>query len=96
MSEIILDGTKDPLDTSWMEDAACLNEDPEMFFLDSEDPAWLRRRKAEAARQVCAQCPVFSECRLFGLLVATQDHWGVYGGTTHRERRALRREMGWR
>ena len=88
--------TASDLDTSWMEQGACLNEDPEIFFLDNDDPEELRKQKMEAARGICMSCPVLAECTLHGLLVETDDHWNIYGGMTHRERRALRREIGWK
>lgn len=84
-------------DTSWMEQGLCLNEDPELFWIDPErgDIARLREKKTRAAKEVCAACPVWAQCRLYGLLAAKDDHWSVLGGTTHRERRAIRREIGW-
>lgn len=43
-----------------------------------------------SARSICAKCPVRREC----LAVALDDRieWGVWGGMTERERRALLRE----
>lgn len=83
-------------DVSWMEQAACLNEDPDIFWLDPErDEPRTREMKAEAARMVCAECPVRAQCLLWGLLDASQDHWSILGGTTHRQRKWIRREIGW-
>ncbi len=84
------------LDTSWMQLGLCLNEDPETFWLDSEvDDAHTREKKMRAARRVCDECPVQAECLLWGLLEAPNDHWSILGGLTHRQRRTIRREVGW-
>ncbi|MFF3958494.1 WhiB family transcriptional regulator [Streptomyces sp. NPDC001890] len=65
----------------WTEDAACRNFDPDELFSDST-----RQKKAKA---VCTGCPVRTEC----LAEALDNHleWGVWGGMTERERRALLR-----
>ncbi|CAM02132.1 transcription factor WhiB [Saccharopolyspora erythraea NRRL 2338] len=73
--------------TNWRDQAACLDEDPELFFPVSEvGPG---ARQAAAAKAVCARCPVRSEC-LDHALENGLDH-GVFGGMTDRERRALSR-----
>jgi WhiB family redox-sensing transcriptional regulator len=45
-----------------------------------------------AAKAVCATCPVQSECLEFA--IATNQEYGVWGGTSEEERRVLRR--AWR
>ncbi|QUH03598.1 WhiB family transcriptional regulator [Saccharopolyspora erythraea] len=73
--------------TNWRDQAACLDEDPELFFPVSEvGPG---ARQASAAKAVCARCPVRSECLDYALENGL-DH-GVFGGMTDRERRALSR-----
>ena len=70
----------------WMSRGACQHEDPELFFpIASEGPALER---VNAAIGICLRCPVRSECLSFGL-TATRE--GIWGGTTQRERRAIRR-----
>lgn len=84
-------------DVSWMEKAACLSEDPTLFWIDREidkEPE-ARELKAAAARKVCMDCPVLASCTLWGILVAQNDHWSILGGLTHRQRRTIRREIGW-
>ena len=44
---------------------------------------------AGAARAVCRQCPVAEECLAYAL--DEPELLGVWGGTTERERRAIRR-----
>ena len=67
--------------TSWRERANCLGVDPDLFFPERGEP--LRQVKA-----VCAGCEVRSECLAEGL----HERFGVWGGTSERERRALRRQ----
>ena len=66
--------------SDWWDSAVCAQTDPELFFPEKG----LRPREAKA---VCARCPVRAECLEDAL---TQDRvYGVWGGTTERERRKL-------
>ncbi len=79
-------------DRLWRDRAACLGEDPELFF--PERGEWA---KAEHAKQVCRGCSVQGAClheSLYGPQAAG-DEVGIFGGTTPRERRGLRRRA-WR
>lgn len=71
----------------WIESAACEREDPELFFpLSDVGPG---ARQAEAAKAVCAGCPVRAQCLAYALDHGL-DH-GIFGGATETERRALKR-----
>lgn len=71
----------------WLTRAACVDEDPELFFpVGCTGPAV---REEEAAKRVCARCPVISECLAWAL--RTGQTSGVWGGTGERERARLRR-----
>lgn len=71
----------------WRHQAACLDEDPELFFpIGNTGPALLQ---VEEAKKVCARCTVREEC-LEWALGAGQDY-GVWGGLSEDERRALKR-----
>jgi WhiB family redox-sensing transcriptional regulator len=70
----------------WRERAACLGEDPELFFPIGTGPR--AERQIAEAKQVCARCPVLRQCRAFALDYAYE---GVWGGTEDTERRTLRR-----
>ncbi|WP_028708624.1 WhiB family transcriptional regulator [Propionicicella superfundia] len=71
----------------WRHQAACLNEDPELFFpVGNTGPALMQIAEA---KKVCRTCPVREPC-LQWALDAGQDH-GVWGGMSEDERRALRR-----
>lgn len=72
---------------SWRHESACRWIDPDLFWPVGESaPA---RKQAEDAKAVCAGCPVRAQC-LEWALEAEQD-FGVWGGMTERERRALHR-----
>ncbi|PWI20356.1 transcriptional regulator [Streptomyces sp. Act143] len=71
----------------WMRHAACVGEDPELFFpVGTQGPAL---REIAAAKRVCARCPVASECLDWALRSGQTS--GVWGGTCEQERAALLR-----
>ena len=71
----------------WRQRAACLDEDPELFFpIGTTGPAL---EQVEQAKQVCERCAVTEQC-LEWALVTNQDA-GVWGGLSEEERRSLRR-----
>ena len=70
---------------NWREQAACRHAAPELFFpAGTTGPAFA---EIEAAKKVCAVCPVSSQCLEFALL--TRQEFGIWGGTTEDERRLL-------
>lgn len=73
---------------AWREEAACAGMDPALFFPAGEraEPSL---RDIQAAKRVCASCPVRQECLDFALATSQPD--GLWGGLTTRERRRLRR-----
>lgn len=68
----------------WRELAACRGADLEVFF-----PG--RGESAGPARRVCAGCPVWEACLDYA--ITNRIAYGVWGGLTGRERRAL--QSGW-
>jgi WhiB family redox-sensing transcriptional regulator len=64
----------------WRELAACRGTDLEVFF-----PG--RGESAGPARRVCAACPVRQACLDYA--ITNRIAYGVWGGLTGRERRAL-------
>ena len=71
----------------WRHRAACLTEDPELFFpVGNTGPALMQ---IQEAKKVCKRCDVREAC-LQWALDAGQDH-GVWGGLSEDERRALKR-----
>lgn len=73
----------DPLlDRSWRDQGLCRLHDPELFFPSRGD-------SGEAAKAICATCPVKEPCLEFAL--ATNERHGIWGGMSERQRRRLRR-----
>lgn len=71
----------------WRHKAACLTEDPELFFpVGNTGPAL---QQIEDAKKICQRCEVREQC-LAWALEAGQDH-GVWGGMSEDERRAIKR-----
>lgn len=71
----------------WPHWAACLTEDPELFFPAGATGAALEQ--IERAKMVCHSCPVEQQCLQWAL-----DHHqdvGVWGGLSEEERRNLHR-----
>ncbi|MEV8554702.1 WhiB family transcriptional regulator [Streptomyces glaucescens] len=73
--------------SNWREQAACHDEDPDLFFpIGTSGPALMQTEQAKA---VCRRCPVREPCLEFAL--DTGQTLGVWGGTGEAERRALQR-----
>lgn len=64
--------------------AACRGQGTALFY-----PG--RGESLAPAREVCAGCPVESECLSAALEVSYHDDAGVWGGTSSRQRRELGR-----
>jgi hypothetical protein len=72
----------DALRPDWAERAACRGMTA-LFFPERGESG----HTVTWARQVCAGCPVRTECAEYGL----HERFGIWGGMTDVERRALRR-----
>ncbi|PFG19171.1 WhiB family transcriptional regulator [Serinibacter salmoneus] len=71
----------------WRHEAACLTEDPELFFpIGNTGPALAQIDEAKA---VCQRCTVSDQCLKWAL--ETGQDSGVWGGLSEDERRALKR-----
>ena len=73
-------------DHAWRNDAACLDEDPELFFPEGESERY--ERQIDAALEVCSTCPVVDECLSYAL--DADQRSGIWGGTTAEQRRRIR------
>ncbi len=67
----------------WRDRALCAEVDPEAFFPEKGE-------SAAAAKRVCAACEVRADCLQEAL--DRGERFGVWGGCSERERRALARE----
>lgn len=69
-----------PANQPWRARANCRGVDPDLFFPE-------RGSSQREAKAVCAGCEVRAECLAEGL----HETVGIWGGTSERERRVLRR-----
>lgn len=65
----------------WQIDAPCAQTDPEVFYPEVGG-------SSRQAKVVCTGCPVRRECLEYAL--THDERFGVWGGTSERERRRLR------
>jgi WhiB family redox-sensing transcriptional regulator len=70
---------------NWQKYAACLDEDPELFFPDGTSPAYMEQ--IENAKQVCRTCRVSKVCLTASIV--TDARFGVWGAMTENERKPM-------
>jgi WhiB family transcriptional regulator, redox-sensing transcriptional regulator len=74
---------------TWRDRAACLDEDPELFFpVRKTCPASLQ---IERARGVCLRCEVVETCLEWA--TESRQDTGVWGGLSSEQRRDLKRRI---
>lgn len=73
-----------PAPGPWVRHGRCRAVPSSVFFPERGD-------SADAAKDVCARCPVIDACREYAI-AAGQVLVGVWGGTTGRQRRQIRAE----
>lgn len=66
----------------WAVYSACREADPEIFFAST-------RADERAAVAVCSTCAVADQCLEFA--IETRERFGVWGGTSERQRRKMLR-----
>ena len=71
----------------WQLHSACRGEDPEIFFHPEGERGPSRVARDNAAKAICATCPVLRQCAAHALSV--KEPYGVWGGLTEEEREAL-------
>lgn len=70
----------------------CRTRDPDLWFPVSEADTPANRRTIEAAKAHCRTCPVITEC--LELALSQRAEFGIWGGHTAAERRAILRRTG--
>lgn len=70
----------------WQDKAACKDMGTATFFHPDGERGGTRRRRAAAAKVICANCPVLEQCRSYAL--AAHEPYGIWGGMTEEERAA--------
>ena len=69
---------------------SCRSADPDLFFGPDAEFVTSRAQREAAAKAICAGCPVRDACLTYALDAG--EAFGVWGGLTEDERRALRRQ----
>lgn len=67
----------------WMADGLCKEYDPDLWFPEGD----LSKQQAEQAKEVCSRCLVRDDCLDYA--IATRQKWGIWAGTTERDREKL-------
>jgi WhiB family transcriptional regulator, redox-sensing transcriptional regulator len=68
----------------WQYEGACRALPAEMFFHPDGERGPRRRNRENAAKAVCASCPVIAACRAHAL--AVQEPYGIWGGLSEDDR----------
>ncbi len=69
--------------------ALCAEIDPELWFPSADnDEKKSMYSAARYAKSVCAKCPLITPCLLTA--VANKEEYGIWGGSSPRDRRAIR------
>jgi WhiB family transcriptional regulator, redox-sensing transcriptional regulator len=68
----------------WQLRGACRGADSNLFFHPEGERGPSRVAREEAAKQVCARCPVVDPCRAHAL--SAREPYGVWGGMSEAER----------
>jgi WhiB family redox-sensing transcriptional regulator len=71
----------------WQLDAACRDTNNDVFFHPPGERKRHRQQRISAAKQVCAACPVITQCREHAL--AAVEPYGIWGGLSEDERADL-------
>jgi WhiB family transcriptional regulator, redox-sensing transcriptional regulator len=74
-------------DWEWQESAACRELPTEMFFYPDGERGPRRKNRENAAKAVCASCPVIQACRQQALTLI--EPYGIWGGLTEDDRVAI-------
>lgn len=74
----------------WMNKAACKGADPDWFHPPEEHP-----QLAEFGLNMCRSCTVTEQCFQYAMsFLQIEDLYGVYGGTTAKQRKQIRKYAG--
>lgn len=71
----------------WQLRGRCRTVDPEIFFHPEGERGVTRAARDNAAKAVCAVCPVLRQCAEHAL--AVREPYGVWGGMSEDDREAI-------
>jgi WhiB family redox-sensing transcriptional regulator len=85
-----------PRPPDWHADAKCATLDPAasdvyFFGVDDEERPALPPAAVSKAREICYSCPALLSCLTWAL--EQQEAFGIWGGTTGRQRRTMRKAL---
>ena len=75
----------------WQEVGSCRQADPTLFFHPQNERGLARVRRDQAAKAVCASCPVRIECADYA--IRSREPYGVWGGLTEEDRENIYRRI---
>lgn len=75
----------------WQLQGACRGEDPSLFFHPEGERGALREERIQAARSICASCPVRAMCAEHAL--AVREPYGIWGGLSEDDREEIYRRQ---
>ncbi|WP_082169226.1 WhiB family transcriptional regulator [Mycolicibacterium chlorophenolicum] len=73
----------------WQMRGLCRGRDVSMFYPPDGERGQRRALRENHAKRLCQRCPVIAQCRDHALTVG--EPYGIWGGMTESERRALLR-----
>lgn len=71
------------------EDPSCASVGGDFWFPEKSDGS-SNSVEMLLAKSICGRCPHKVECAEWGV---KKEHFGIWGGTTEKERRVLRRQL---
>ncbi|WP_207844396.1 WhiB family transcriptional regulator [Williamsia soli] len=71
----------------WQRSASCRAVDVAVFYPPNSSRGDDRETREARAKKICNACPVQQECRTYAL--AAREPYGIWGGTTAKERALL-------
>ncbi len=78
---------------TWRDHAGCADTNPEIFFPHAGNPRGRVTNVSKAlALAMCAGCGVITPCLDFALATPLNQDFGIWGGTTARQRDKMRRK----
>jgi WhiB family redox-sensing transcriptional regulator len=76
----------------WQLAGACRGVDATVFFHPEGERGSARQAREQAAKAICADCPVLRECARHAL--AVREPYGVWGGLSEDDRAAVYLRQG--
>lgn len=72
---------------SWQARGACRSTGAQLFYSPDGERAPARQAREQAAKAICARCPVVALCAAYAL--AAPELYGVWGGLSEVDRRRI-------